>query len=109
MKFYQVLVLAIVVVIGITVLFRKTEMFEDAPDDTTETDKLKLLIKYLVLIIRQRDAQDELYKLANGNARVYHSPRLDVIDKEIYDFKRRIKSNQKLLQYFKDNVDLMLL
>lgn len=75
---------------------------------SNEVENLKMLSKYLLLIIRQRDAQDDLYKLSNGHARVYHSPKLDLINKQIADFKERIRKDPETLRYFTDNIDLMI-
>jgi hypothetical protein len=77
------------------------------PFDPNE-DRYKLLSKYLILVLRKYNAQEDLYKLTNGHAQVFQSPRLDHLNHQIAEFKKRIKSNPETLQFFTDNLDLII-
>lgn len=91
-----------------------TEGMETGPpltaplDCQSENQKLKLMVKYLTLALKRGDAEKELYRLAQGHAQVYHSPRIDVLDKQIYDFKQMIKKDPQTLNFFKLNLDLII-
>lgn len=75
---------------------------------SNELEHYKLLSKYLTLILRKKDAQDELFKLEQGYARVYHSPRLDKINRQIYSFQKMIKKEPNTLKFFEENLDLTI-
>lgn len=83
------------------------ESFE-AMDTQTENRNLRLMVKYLTLILKRHDAEKELYRLAQGHSQVYHSPRIDVLDKQIYQMKKVIKEDPKTLNFFKLNLDLVI-
>lgn len=68
----NVQVLTILFIVIITIIYTSGSHLEYFDPPSNEVENLKMLSKYLLLIIRQRDAQDELFKLANGHARVYH-------------------------------------
>ena len=105
----QVLLFTIFVLFAIYVLFRnRFEFFSENNDCATENANLKMLAKYLTLVLRKRDAEKELYRLAQGHAQVYHSPRLDLLDKQIYSLKKEIQKNPKTLNFFKLHLDLMI-
>lgn len=80
----------------------------ESTDAATENRNLKLMVKYLTLLLRKQEAQKELYRLVQGNARVYHSPQLDTLDKQIYELKKVIQSDPKTLDFFKFNLDLII-
>jgi hypothetical protein len=75
------------------------------PDRTKDVDNLTALSKYLTLIIRQKEAEDEIFRLAQGHARVYTSPKLELINRQIAEFKKRVNSDLPTQRFFEDNLD----
>ena len=84
------------------------EFFSDPKGNDLVIKNQKLLINYLTLVLRKRDAEKELYRLAQGHARVYHSPRLDLLDKQIYSLKKEIQKDPETLNFFKLHLDLTI-
>jgi hypothetical protein len=115
--FLYILIILVVLAIFFNPLI--SESFEDplapqsknskpiVPFDPKE-DRYKLLSKYLLLVVRRYNAQEDIYKLSNGHAQVFRSPRLDHLNHQITEFKKRIKSNPETLQFFTDNLDLII-
>jgi len=101
----QLLFAIIGIILFVTLYKNRFEFFSDA-DLVVENTNLKLMAKYLTLVLRKRDAEKELYRLAQGHSRVYHSPRLDLLDKQIYSLKKEIQKDPKTLNFFKFNLDL---
>ena len=89
-------------------LGQTTEHMENI-DQSTENKYLRLMVKYLTLLLRRRDAEKELYRLAQGHSQVYHSPRIDVLDKQIYEIKKMVQKDPKTLDFFKLNLDLTMI
>lgn len=73
-----------------------------------ENELLKSMSKYLTLIIRKNSAEKELYRLENGHHRVFHSPRIDQINNQLALFKGQIKKDPNKLQFFEENLDLLI-
>ena len=73
-----------------------------------ENKNLKMLSKYLALVLRKRDAEKELYRLAQGHAQVYYSPRIEVLDKQIYAMKKEIQKDPEMLKFFQMNLDIVI-
>ena len=73
-----------------------------------ENANLKLLAKYLTLLIRKNEAERELYTIETGKREVYHSPRLVQLNKQITVFKQKIRDNPDALKYFNENLDITL-
>lgn len=73
-----------------------------------QNEMMKSMIKYLTLIIRKNDAEKELFRLEHGHHRVFHSPRIDTINNQIALFKTQIKKNPDKLQFFEENLDLLI-
>lgn len=83
------------------------------PKDPTEATKnenehLRLLSKYLTILVRIKDAEEELYRTQSGRHRVYHSPRLVQLRKQMMIFKQKIQKDKTALQFFNDNLDLLM-
>ena len=68
-----------------------------------------LLSKYLTLIIKKNEAQDEIFHLAQGYARVYTSPKLELINRQISDMRKRVHADPSLQKFFEDNLDANVL
>jgi len=75
------------------------------PDRTADVNNLTLLSKYLTLIIRKNEAQDEIFRLAQGHARVYTSPKLEQINRDIFDFKKKVQNDPATQKFFDTNLD----
>jgi hypothetical protein len=73
-----------------------------------ENHNLKLLAKYLTILIRIKEAEEEMYRTQTGRHRVFHSPRLVQLKKQSLVFKQKIQNDPKALKYFNDNLDLLL-
>lgn len=73
-----------------------------------DNEMLKLMVKYLTLVIRKNDAEKELFKLEKGHHQVFHSPRIDQINNQLALFKGQIIGDPRKLQYFQENLDLMV-
>jgi len=80
----------------------------DGGDLSTENANLKLLAKYLTLIIRKSEAQKELYTIETGKRQVYNSPTLVQLNRQITIFKEKIRSNPNALKYFDENLNITL-
>lgn len=77
-------------------------------DLTTENANLKLLAKYLTLLLRKTEAEKELYTIETGKRQVYNSPTLAQLNKKITEFKQTIRGNPDALKYFNENLDITL-
>ena len=75
------------------------------PNQSKDVENLTLLSKYLTLIIRKNEVQDEIFRLQQGHARVYTSPKLELINRQIAEFKTRIKDDPITQRFFQDNLD----
>ena len=53
-----------------------------SPAATTREQYLEDMVKYLTIIVSMHSAQKELYKLSNGYAQTFSSPRLDALEKQ---------------------------
>jgi hypothetical protein len=73
-----------------------------------ENNNLKLLAKYLTILIRIKEAEEEMYQTQTGRRRVFHSPRLVQLKKQSLVFKQKIQNDPKALKFFNDNLDLLL-
>ena len=73
-------------------------------DLVEENANLKLLAKYLTLIIRKNEAQKELYTIETGKRQVYNSPTLVQLNRQLTVFKEKIRSNPSALKYFDENL-----
>jgi hypothetical protein len=80
----------------------------DGGDLVSENANLKLLAKYLTLIIRKSEAQKELYTIETGKRQVYNSPTLVQLNRQITIFKEKIRSNPSALKYFDENLNITL-
>ena len=74
----------------------------------TENSNLKLLSKYLTLLLRKNEAEKELYTIQTGKREVYNSPTLVQLNKKITEFKQTIRNNPDALKYFNENLDITL-
>jgi hypothetical protein len=74
----------------------------------TENANLKLLAKYLTLLLRKNEAERELYTIETGKREVYYSPTLVQLNKKITEFKQTIRANSDALKYFNENLDITL-
>lgn len=77
-------------------------------DLATENANLKLLAKYLTLLLRKNEAEKELYTLQTGKRQVYNSPTLLQINKKLTEFKQTIRDDPTALKYFNENLDITL-
>lgn len=77
-------------------------------DLTAENANLKLLAKYLTLLLRKNEAEKELYTIGTGKRQVYNSPTLVQLNKKIIEFKQTIRDNPTALKYFNENLDITL-
>ena len=73
-----------------------------------ENKHLKLLSKYLTILVRKNEAERELYALQSGRRQVFHSPRIIQLNRQLTIFKKKIREDKNALQYFNDNLDLLL-
>jgi hypothetical protein len=103
----QVLIFLFILACSTCIIFYRSSL-EKFENSSQECEHYKLLAKYLTLILRKRDAEKELFRLEYGHARVYNSPRLERINKQIKMFKDRIKADPDTLTFFQENLDLTL-
>jgi hypothetical protein len=73
-------------------------------DCTTENGNLKEMVRYLTLVIKKYEAEQELYKLSNGYHQVYNSPKMEYLRIEIARTIARIKKDQNTAAYFEQNL-----
>lgn len=73
-----------------------------------ERDNLKLLAKYLTLLIRKNEAEQELYTLQTGKRQVFNSPRLVMLNQQLTIFKKKVRENKEALKFFNDNLDILV-
>ena len=74
----------------------------------TENANLKLLAKYLTLLLRKNEAEKETYTMQTGKRQVYNSPTLIQLNKKLTEFKQTIRDNPGALKYFNENLDITL-
>ena len=112
---FLILGLIAVVVVMWTILRRKQscrpllEGYSTLDECARENEHLKMLAKYLILVVRKNGAERELFRMEHGYARVFESPRLQTIHKQIAMMKKQIKSDPEILQFFQENLDLVLI
>jgi hypothetical protein len=73
-----------------------------------ERDNLKLLAKYLTLLIRKNEAEQELFTLQTGKRQVFNSPRLVMLNQQLTIFKKKVRDNKEALKFFNDNLDILV-
>lgn len=77
-------------------------------DCTTENANLKEMVRYLTLVIKKYEAEQELYKLSNGYHQVYNSPKMEYLRKEISRTIAKIKSDPNTAAYFEQNLSYVV-
>lgn len=70
-----------------------------------ENDYMKDMIRYMTLIIKRYEAENELYVLSKGYAQVYNSPKLDYIKNELRRMLKEVKANPKKRTFFEKNLN----
>lgn len=123
--------LAIIAAVSIIVLvfssMRRTEGFESAPivnpagsvgwngQEATPTGNpasretyLTDMVKYLLLVINMTNARQQLYKLENGYAQTFSSPRLDALEKQRQFFIEKVKQDPAELAFFRENLVVLI-
>ncbi len=73
-----------------------------------ENDHMKVMIKYLIIVLRIRDAEQEVYKMTHGFSRTFNSPKLEQLRKQMAFFKNKIKGDPGLFRYFEENMNLVI-
>lgn len=73
-----------------------------------KNDNLSMMVRYLTLIIKKFDAEKELYRLSSGHHRVYNSPKVEYLKKEIYRMIKRIKLDSGSTLFFERNLNNMI-
>lgn len=74
----------------------------------SECDYLKDMVKYLMIIIQMHEAQHEVYKLSNGYAMTFNSPKLEALRRQRSFFIEKVKNDPNALAFFRENLSLPL-
>lgn len=74
----------------------------------TENDHLKMMVKYMSIIIRKNEAEKELYKWSQGTHRVFNSPKIEQFEKQILAIREKVNSDELLQKFFEDNLNMLL-
>ncbi len=77
-------------------------------DCGSENTNLKEMVRYLTLVIKKYEAEQELYKLSNGYHQVYNSPKLEYLRKEISRTIAKIKATPDTAAYFEQNLSYVV-
>ena len=107
-KYYLPIIIGILIIYILSRTSSSTIEHMNGGDLATENENLKLLAKYLTLIIRKSEAQKELYTIETGKRQVYNSPTLVQLNRQITIFKEKIRSNPSALKYFEENLNITL-
>ena len=79
------------------------------PDPNTtllkQNENLKMMVRYLTLVLKKLEAQKELYKLSHGYHQVYNSPKMEYLKKAIRKMKKEIKSDASTTMFFERNLN----
>jgi hypothetical protein len=71
---------------------------------STREQYLSDMVKYLLIVINMMNARQELYKLQNGYAQTFSSPRLDALEKQRQFFIEKVKKDPAQLAFFRENL-----
>ena len=109
-KEISILLIGIIILIILFTSYSNGSIIENMNGDslTEENANLKLLAKYLTLIIRKSEAEKELYTIETGKRQVYNSPTLVQLNRQITIFKEKIRANPSALKYFDENLNITL-
>lgn len=112
-KYYLEIVVIVIIILYYVITRLKqrkqrTVALVENMNGNNETENLRLLAKYLTLIIRKNEAEKELYTIETGKRQVFNSPTLVQLNKQITLFKERIRENPSALKYFEENLNIML-
>jgi len=69
---------------------------------------LEDMVKYLLIVINMTNARQEKYKLENGYAQTFSSPRLDALEKQRQFFIEKVKKDPAELVFFQENLVVMI-
>lgn len=73
-----------------------------------ENKNLKSMVRYLSLVLKKFEAEQEIYKLSNGYHQVYNSPKMEYLKKEIYRMIKGIKADPEATLFFERNLSGVL-
>jgi hypothetical protein len=80
------------------------ETFEgDAPQ---RAKYLEDMVKYLYIVVKMHSAQREVYRLSNGYAMSFTSPKLTALEKQRQYFIAKVKKDPQELAFFQENLTL---
>lgn len=71
----------------------------------SKNDNLETMVRYLTLIVKKYEAEQELYRLSNGYHQVYNSPKMEYLRKEIRRMIEEIKADQSKATFFQKNLN----
>jgi L-aminopeptidase/D-esterase-like protein len=69
---------------------------------------LEDMVKYLLIVVNMTNARQEKYKLENGYAQVFNSPRLDALEKQRQFFIEKVKKDPAELAFFRENLVVLI-
>lgn len=69
---------------------------------------LEDMVKYLLIVVNMTNARQEKYKLENGYAQTFSSPRLDALEKQRQFFIEKVKKDPAEIAFFRENLVVMV-
>lgn len=69
---------------------------------------LEDMVKYLLIVVNMTNARQDVYKLSNGYAQTFSSPRLTALEKQRQFFIEEIKKDPAELQFFRENLTVLI-
>jgi hypothetical protein len=69
---------------------------------------LEDMVKYLLIVVNMTNARQEKYKLENGYAQTFSSPRLDALERQRQFFIEKVKKDPAEIAFFRENLVVMV-
>ncbi len=103
-----IILIGLILLSCLLLLKRIKEHFDASTTASSREQYLEDMVKYLTIIVTINSAQKELYKLDNGFAQTFSSPRLDALEKQRIFYIDKIKKNPDELAFFRTNLSVLL-
>jgi len=78
------------------------------PPSGSREKYLEDMVKYLLIVVNMTNARQEKYKLENGYAQTFSSPRLDALEKQRQFFIEKVKKDPAEIAFFRENLVVMV-
>ena len=108
-KTYLGTVLMVLMGLAVFLFAYQVEAFEGgSPTAEKRCKYLEDMVRYLTVIVQKHAAQREVYKLTNGYAQTFGSPRLDALERKRQYLLSQVKKDPQEIAFFRENLTIML-